>query len=157
MYTPTGSQAISAPTPITPFNVRVRSHSMDRFGLGLGISDLGSGTLIPPRTPTSGKFVGLLVVRQQTKVVLLKDGPVPPATFVGKKVAVGKLVAFFNHRLCLGRFKERPAAVKIEQHRRRRACENRGGRIHEARRRSGPRGHESAEPDEMARGVTQGE
>ncbi|RPD52109.1 hypothetical protein L227DRAFT_110104 [Lentinus tigrinus ALCF2SS1-6] len=39
------SQAISAPSPITPLNVRLRSRSMDRFGLGL--SDSGSGAAIP--------------------------------------------------------------------------------------------------------------
>ncbi|KAL1948557.1 hypothetical protein VTO73DRAFT_12632 [Trametes versicolor] len=97
MYAPMGSQAISAPTPITPLNVRVRSRSTDRFGLGLGISDAGTGAPIPPQTPTSGKFVDPLVVRRQTKEALLKDGPVPPAALVGKKkVPVGQLVAFFD-------------------------------------------------------------
>ncbi|KAI0672383.1 hypothetical protein C8Q78DRAFT_970700 [Trametes maxima] len=95
MYAPIASQAISAPTPITPLNVRIRSRSTDRFGLGL--SDAGTGAPIPPVTPTSGKFVDPLVVRRQTKEALLKDGPVPPAALVGrKKVPVGDLVAFFD-------------------------------------------------------------
>ncbi|KAI0356967.1 hypothetical protein OH77DRAFT_1423231 [Trametes cingulata] len=97
MYAPISSQAIaiSAPSPITPLNVRVRSRSTDRFGLG--ISDGATGAPIPPLTPSSGKFVDPLVVRRQTKEALLKDGPPPPAALVGKKkVPVGDLVAFFD-------------------------------------------------------------
>ncbi|KAI0752653.1 hypothetical protein C8Q80DRAFT_1267172 [Daedaleopsis nitida] len=85
MYAPLSSQAISAPSPITPLNVRLRSRSTDRFGLGLGLglsdagSGSGSGTALPPVTPTSGKFVDPLVA------------------LVGKqKVPVGALVAFFD-------------------------------------------------------------
>ncbi|KAI0634170.1 hypothetical protein C8Q77DRAFT_1110244 [Trametes polyzona] len=96
MYAPIASQAISAPSPITP--LRLRSRSTDRFGLGL--SDAGTGAPIPPATPTSsasGKFVDPLVVRRQTKEALMKDAPVPPAALVGKKkVPVGQLVAFFD-------------------------------------------------------------
>ncbi|CDO72123.1 hypothetical protein BN946_scf184962.g66 [Trametes cinnabarina] len=95
MYTPVASQAISAPSPITPLNLRIRSRSIDR--VGLGISDAGTGAPIPPVTPTSGKFVDPLVVRRQTKEALMKDAPVPPAKLVGKKkIPVGELVAFFD-------------------------------------------------------------
>ncbi|OSD00446.1 hypothetical protein PYCCODRAFT_1437301 [Trametes coccinea BRFM310] len=95
MYAPVASQAISAPSPITPLNLRVRSRSIDR--IGLGISDASTGAPIPPVTPTSGKFVDPLVVRRQTKEALMKDAPVPPAKLVGKKkIPVGELVAFFD-------------------------------------------------------------
>ncbi|KAI0772738.1 hypothetical protein BD413DRAFT_541527 [Trametes elegans] len=99
MYAPIASHAISAPSPITPLNVRLRSRSTDRFalGVGLGISDGATGAPIPPVTPTSGKFVDPLVVRRQTKEALLKDGHQAPAALVGKKkVPVGELVAFFD-------------------------------------------------------------
>ncbi|KAI0827471.1 hypothetical protein BC628DRAFT_1369821 [Trametes gibbosa] len=93
MYVPIASQAISAPSPITP--LRVRSRSTDRFGLGL--SDGATGAPIPPVTPTSGRFVDPLVVRRQTQEALLKGAPIPPAALVGKrKVPVGQLVAFFD-------------------------------------------------------------
>ncbi|KAI8989188.1 hypothetical protein BD414DRAFT_415626 [Trametes punicea] len=95
MYAPIASQAISAPSPVTPLNVRIRSRSIDRVGLGL--SDAGTGAPIPPVTPTSGKFVDPLVVRRQTKEALMKDAPIPPAALVGKKkIPVGELVAFFD-------------------------------------------------------------
>ncbi|KAH9903505.1 hypothetical protein C8Q73DRAFT_634500 [Cubamyces lactineus] len=95
MYAPIASKAISAPSPITPLNVRIRSRSIDRVGLGL--SDASTGAPIPPVTPTSGKFVDPLVVRRQTKEALLKDGPPPPSALVGKKkIPVGELVAFFD-------------------------------------------------------------
>ena len=98
MYTPLSSQAISAPSPITPLNVRLRSRSTDRFGLGLGLSDGGTGAPIPPATPTSGKFVDPLVARRQAKLeAQLSAGPPPPKALVGKKtVPVGELVAFFD-------------------------------------------------------------
>ncbi|KAI0719813.1 hypothetical protein C8T65DRAFT_635248 [Cerioporus squamosus] len=95
MYAPMTSQVISAPSPITPLNVRLRSRSTDRFGLGL--SDSGTGAPIPPVTPTSGKFVDPLVIRRQTKEALANGGPPPPKALVGKqKVPVGDLVAFFD-------------------------------------------------------------
>ncbi|RDX52512.1 hypothetical protein OH76DRAFT_1400302 [Lentinus brumalis] len=95
MYAPMTSQTISAPSPITPLNVRLRSRSTDRFGLGL--SDSGTGSSIPPVTPTSGKFVDPLVIRRQTKEALGNGGPPPPKALVGKqKVPVGDLVAFFD-------------------------------------------------------------
>ena len=95
MYAPMTSQAISAPSPITPLNVRLRSRSTDRFGLGL--SDSGTGAPIPPVTPTSGKFVDPLVVRRQAKEAASNGGPPPPKALVGKqKVPVGDLVAFFD-------------------------------------------------------------
>ncbi|RPD61764.1 hypothetical protein L226DRAFT_506723 [Lentinus tigrinus ALCF2SS1-7] len=95
MYAPMTSQAISAPSPITPLNVRLRSRSTDRFGLGL--SDSGTGAPIPPITPTSGKFVDPLVIRRQTKEAQTSGGPPPPKALVGKqKVPVGDLVAFFD-------------------------------------------------------------
>ncbi|KAI1792787.1 hypothetical protein LXA43DRAFT_972422 [Ganoderma leucocontextum] len=98
MYAPLSSHAISAPSPITPLNIRLRSRSTDRFGLGLGLSDAGTGAPIPPVTPTSGKFVDPLVVRRQAKLeAQLSAGPPPPKAFVGKKkVPVGELVAFFD-------------------------------------------------------------
>lgn len=98
MYTSLSSQAISAPSPITPLNVRLRSRSTDRFGLGLGLSDGGTGAPIPPATPTSGKFVDPLVARRQAKLeAQLSAGPPPPKALVGKKtVPVGELVAFFD-------------------------------------------------------------
>ncbi|EJF56700.1 hypothetical protein DICSQDRAFT_141042 [Dichomitus squalens LYAD-421 SS1] len=96
MYAPLGSQAISAPSPITPLNIRLRSRSTDRFGLGL--SDASNGAPIPPVTPTSGKFVDPLVARRQAKLeAQLNAGPPPPKALVGKKkVPVGELVAFFD-------------------------------------------------------------
>ncbi len=98
MYAPLSSQAISAPSPITPLNIRLRSRSTDRFGLGLGLSDAGTGAPIPPATPTSGKFVDPLVARRQAKLeAQLSAGPPPPKALVGrKKVPVGDLVAFFD-------------------------------------------------------------
>ena len=95
MYAPVTSQVISAPSPITPLNVRLRSRSTDRFGLGL--SDSGTGAPIPPVTPTSGKFVDPLVIRRQTKEAQAGGGPPHPKALVGKqKVPVGDLVAFFD-------------------------------------------------------------
>ena len=98
MYAPLSSQAISAPSPITPLNIRLRSRSTDRFGLGLGLSDAGTGAPIPPTTPTSGKFVDPLVARRQAKLeAQLSAGPPVPKALVGKKkVPVGELVAFFD-------------------------------------------------------------
>lgn len=95
MYAPISSHAISAPSPITPLNVRLRSRSTDRFGLGL--SDSSTGAAIPPVTPTSARFVDPLVVRRQEKQAQASNGPVPPKALVGKrKVPVGDLVAFFD-------------------------------------------------------------
>lgn len=82
---------IAAPSPVTPLNVRLRSQSTDRFGLG--ISD-ASGA---PIMPTSGKFVDPLVVRRQTKEALANTVPNPPKVMPGKpKVPVGELVAYFD-------------------------------------------------------------
>ena len=95
MYAPVTTQVISAPSPITPLNVRLRSRSTDRFGLGL--SDSGTGAPIPPVTPTSGKFVDPLVVRRQTKEALASSATPPPKVMPGKpRAPVGQLVKYFD-------------------------------------------------------------
>lgn len=82
---------IAAPSPVTPLNMRLRSRSIDRFGLG--ISDANGA----PVTPTSGKFVDPLVVRRQTKEARQSTIPNPPKVMPGKpKVPVGELVAYFD-------------------------------------------------------------
>jgi len=88
-----GSQfSIAAPSPVTPLNVRLRSRSTDRFGLG--ISDSNGAPV--PATPTS-KFVDPLVVRRQTKDALTGVQPNPPKVMPGKpRAPVGELVAFFD-------------------------------------------------------------
>ena len=90
MYAPITSQALSAPAPITPLNVRLRSRSTDRFngsGLGLGLPETA------PTTPATGKFVDPLVARRQQQA----KGVSQPKPLVGKtKVPVGDLVAFFD-------------------------------------------------------------
>lgn len=88
-----GSQfSIAAPAPVTPLNVRLRSKSTDRFGLG--ISD-GDGAPVPA-TPTS-RFVDPLVVRRQTKDALTGVQPNPPKVMPGKpRAPVGELVAYFD-------------------------------------------------------------
>ncbi|KAI0922808.1 hypothetical protein AcW1_002629 [Taiwanofungus camphoratus] len=94
LYGPHSAKSIASPSPITPLSVRLRSHSTDRFGLG--ISDAG-GNLFTPATPTSKKFVDPLVVRRQTKEELASTIPNPPKVMPGKpKVPVGELVAFFD-------------------------------------------------------------
>ncbi|TFY67022.1 hypothetical protein EVJ58_g1889 [Rhodofomes roseus] len=81
---------IAAPSPVTPLNVRLRSRSTDRFGLG--ISDSNGAPV--PATPTS-KFVDPLVVRRQTKESLTQ--PDPPRVMPGKpRAPVGELVAYFD-------------------------------------------------------------
>lgn len=90
MYAPLTSKSIAAPAPVTPLNVRLRSRSTDRFGLGLSDS---SGASIPV-TPSSAKFVDPLVVRRQSKDSQLN--PAPPKVVGRKKVPVGELVAFFD-------------------------------------------------------------
>lgn len=83
---------IAAPAPVTPLNVRLRSKSTDRFGLG--ISD-GNGAPVPT-TPTS-KFVDPLVMRRQTKDALTGVQPNPPKVMPGKpRAPVGELVAYFD-------------------------------------------------------------
>ncbi|KAH9931517.1 uncharacterized protein B0H18DRAFT_1140423 [Fomitopsis serialis] len=88
-----GSQfSIAAPSPVTPLNVRLRSRSTDRFGLG--ISDSNGAPV--PATLTS-KFVDPLVVRRQTKDALTGVQPNPPKVMPGKpRAPVGELVAFFD-------------------------------------------------------------
>jgi len=91
MYSPQTAQGLAAPSPITPLNVRLRSRSTDRFGLG--ISD-GVGAPIPAN---SGKFVDPLLVRKQTKEALASSVPPAPKVMPGKpKVPVNQLVAFFD-------------------------------------------------------------
>ena len=83
---------IAAPAPVTPLNVRLRSKSTDRYGLG--ISDANGAPV--PTTPTS-KFVDPLVVRRQTKEALTGVQPNPPKVMPGKpRAPVGELVAYFD-------------------------------------------------------------
>ncbi|KZT64110.1 hypothetical protein DAEQUDRAFT_699258 [Daedalea quercina L-15889] len=83
---------IAAPSPVTPLNVRLRSKSTDRFGLGISDSN---GVPIPT-TPTS-KFVDPLLVRRQTKDALTGALPNPPKVMPGKpRAPVGELVAYFD-------------------------------------------------------------
>ncbi|GBE89780.1 predicted protein [Sparassis crispa] len=90
MYSPM-APALAAPSPVTPLNVRLRSRSTDRFGLGI------SHPSFTPVPPTSGKFVDPLVVRRQTKEALATAFPDPPKVMPGKpKVPVGQLVAYFD-------------------------------------------------------------
>lgn len=91
MYSPPTSLGLAAPSPVTPLNVRLRSRSTDRFGLG--ISD-AAGAPIPAN---SGKFVDPLVVRKQTKEALASSVPPAPKVMPGKpKVPINQLVAFFD-------------------------------------------------------------
>lgn len=91
MYSPQTAQGLAAPSPITPLNVRLRSRSTDRFGLG--ISD-AAGAPVPAN---SGKFVDPLLVRKQTKEALASSVPPAPKVMPGKpKVPVNQLVAFFD-------------------------------------------------------------
>ncbi|OBZ76545.1 hypothetical protein A0H81_03140 [Grifola frondosa] len=92
MYAPLASQSIATPAPVMPLNLRLRSHSTDRFGLG--ISDAAGAQI--PVTPTSGRFVDPLVMRRQTKEALAGTAPPPPKVTGAKKVPVGELVAFFD-------------------------------------------------------------
>ncbi|PCH36857.1 hypothetical protein WOLCODRAFT_92162 [Wolfiporia cocos MD-104 SS10] len=83
---------IAAPAPVTPLNVRLRSRSSDRFGLGITDS---------PVTPTTSKFVDPLVVRRQTKEAMAGATLNQPKVMPGKpKVPVGELVAFFDQENC---------------------------------------------------------
>ena len=84
---------IASSSPVPPLRPRIRSKSIDRFGLGLGISD-GAAT---PQTPLTGKFVDPLLVRKQEKRAQASAAPPTPKAVVGKrKVPVGELVAFFD-------------------------------------------------------------
>ena len=56
---PGAAQTLAAPSPVTPLNLRLRSRSTDRFGLG--ISDAGGAPL--GGSAASQKFVDPLVVR----------------------------------------------------------------------------------------------
>ncbi|OCH86696.1 hypothetical protein OBBRIDRAFT_737562 [Obba rivulosa] len=91
MYSPQTAQGLAAPSPVTPLNVRLRSRSTDRFGLGI------SDALGAPIPANSGKFVDPLVVRKQTKEALSVSVPPAPKVMPGKpKVPVNQLVAFFD-------------------------------------------------------------
>ena len=88
---PGAAQTLAAPSPVTPLNLRLRSRSTDRFGLG--ISDAGGAPL--GGSAASQKFVDPLVVRRQTKEA--QPQPLAPKIMPGKpKVPVGQLVAFFD-------------------------------------------------------------
>lgn len=91
MYAPTTSQGSAAPALVTPLNVRLRSQSslsVDRAGL--------EGATVPV-TPTSGKFIDPLIIRQQTKEALASSMARAPKVMPGKpKVPVGQLVAYFD-------------------------------------------------------------
>ncbi|KAH9929967.1 hypothetical protein B0H21DRAFT_761780 [Amylocystis lapponica] len=90
MFGPQPTHHIASPSPVTPLNVRLRSRSTDRFGLG--ISDAGGA---PLGGPAPQKFVDPLVVRRQTKDS--QALPNAPKVMPGKpKVPVGQLVAFFD-------------------------------------------------------------
>ncbi|CCM05483.1 uncharacterized protein FIBRA_07704 [Fibroporia radiculosa] len=85
---------IAAPSPVTPLNIRLRSRSTDRFGLGLGDGSIGS---VGSSSSSSVKFVDPLLVRRQTKEALASAAPNAPKVMPGKpKVPVGELVAFFD-------------------------------------------------------------
>lgn len=73
----------SSPAPITPLRLRVRSKSIDRVGLGLGID-------------SSGKFVDPLLLRRQEKDTGQPKTPRTPMYERGKKVPVNELVAYFD-------------------------------------------------------------
>lgn len=83
----------SSPSPATSLN-RLRSKSIERFGLGISSSGSRSSVHETGGIFSGGKFVDPLVLRKQEKDGLSGKGKV--ASGDGKKVPVGQLVAFFD-------------------------------------------------------------